>query len=59
MRRALDGVTLADLLQSEGRLSELLRARLAEAVLAPTDALFPVIAVTAAPGDETTSRGMS
>ena len=33
MRRRLDQITLADLLQSEGRLTELLRARLAEAVL--------------------------
>jgi Rrf2 family protein len=33
MRRALDGITLADLLQSEGQITELLRSRLADAVL--------------------------
>ena len=33
MRRALRQITLADLLQNEGRVTELLRARLAEAVL--------------------------
>jgi Rrf2 family protein len=33
MRQTLDHVTLADLLQSEGRVTDLLRARLAEAVL--------------------------
>lgn len=33
MRRALSQITLADLLQNEGRVTELLRARLAEAVL--------------------------
>jgi Rrf2 family protein len=35
MRRTLDQITLADLLQSEGRITELLRTRLAEAVLEP------------------------
>ena len=35
MRHALDQITLADLLQSEDRITELLRARLAEAVLEP------------------------
>jgi Rrf2 family protein len=33
MRQTLDQITLADLLQSEGRVTDLLRARLAEAVL--------------------------
>lgn len=33
MRRALDQITLADLLQNEGRITELLRSRLADAVL--------------------------
>jgi Rrf2 family protein len=59
MRKALDHITLADLLQSEGRLTELLRARLAEAVLEPTTALIPVISVATAHGRETTSQGMS
>jgi Rrf2 family protein len=36
MRHTLDQITLADLLQSEGRITELLRQRLAEAVLEPT-----------------------
>ena len=40
MRQALDQITLADLLQSEGRLTELLRSRLAEAVLEPAAALI-------------------
>jgi Rrf2 family protein len=38
MRQTLDQITLADLLQSEGRITELLRARLAEAVLEPAAA---------------------
>jgi Rrf2 family protein len=46
MRKALDRITLADLLQSEGRLTELLRARLSEAVLEPGSPLFPVIPLT-------------
>lgn len=33
MRQALDQISLADLLQNEGRITELLRARLAQAVL--------------------------
>ncbi len=36
MRQALDQITLADLLQNEGRITELLRSRLAEAVLENT-----------------------
>jgi hypothetical protein len=46
MRRTLDHITLADLLQSEGRVSELLRSRLADALLEPRShriALTPVI----------------
>jgi hypothetical protein len=35
MRRALDQITLADLVQNEGRITDLLRTRLAEAVLEP------------------------
>ena len=46
MRKALDRITLADLLQSEGGLTELLRARLAEAVLEPSSSPFPVISLT-------------
>ena len=38
MHKALDRITLADLLQHEGRLTELLRTRLAEAVLEPSTA---------------------
>jgi Rrf2 family protein len=46
MRRALDRITLADLLQGEGRLTELLRSRLAEAMLQPDGPALPVIALT-------------
>ncbi len=42
MRRTLDQITLADLLQSEGRITELLRQRLAEAVLEPSETLIPL-----------------
>jgi Rrf2 family protein len=42
MRRALDQLTLADLLQGECRVAELLRARLAEAVGEPASALIPL-----------------
>jgi Rrf2 family protein len=42
MRHTLDQLTLADLLQSEGRITELLRQRLAEAVLEPTSTLIPL-----------------
>lgn len=45
MRRALDKITLADLLQGEGRLTELLRARLAEATQEPTSELIPLTAL--------------
>ena len=38
MRKALDRITLADLLDNDGRLTELLRARLADAVLEPAQA---------------------
>jgi Rrf2 family protein len=40
MRHTLDQITLADLLQSDHRLTDLLRARLAEAVLEPASALI-------------------
>jgi Rrf2 family protein len=43
MRRTVDGVTLADLLQSEGHVSELLRTRLTETVLEPA---LPLIELT-------------
>jgi Rrf2 family protein len=49
MRKALDRITLADLLLGEGQLTELLRARLAEAVLRPDDSPLPVITLTTAP----------
>jgi Rrf2 family protein len=52
MRQALDRITLADLLQSEGRLTELLRARLAEAVLRPDSPLLPVISLSTVPNPE-------
>ena len=39
MRRTLEGITLADLLQGEGRIHEVLRARLADAILEPASAL--------------------
>jgi Rrf2 family protein len=45
MHKALNGITLADLLESEGQMSDLLRARLAEAVLQRAQSLFPVISV--------------
>jgi Rrf2 family protein len=50
MRRALDNITLADLMQNEGRLTELLRARLAEAVLEPESTLIPLTSLNLAPG---------
>jgi len=40
MRHTLDQITLADLLQSDHRLTDLLRARLAEAVLEPASNLI-------------------
>jgi Rrf2 family protein len=42
MRQALDRITLADLLQSECRLTELLRSRLADAVAEPEGGLIPL-----------------
>jgi Rrf2 family protein len=43
MRHTLDQITLADLLQSEGRITELLKRRLAEAVLEePSSTLIPL-----------------
>jgi Rrf2 family protein len=52
MQKALDGITLDDLLQGEGRLTELLRARLAEAVLQPESSPLPVISLTTTPNPE-------
>ena len=43
MRRTLDQITLADLLESEGRIAELLRSRLADALSEPRS---PLIALT-------------
>jgi Rrf2 family protein len=43
MRHTLDQITLADLLQSAGRITELLRTRLAEAVLEPA---VPLVSLT-------------
>jgi Rrf2 family protein len=45
MRRALDGLTLADLLQSECQIADLLRARLTEAVRGPTAGLINLTTV--------------
>jgi Rrf2 family protein len=42
MRNTLNQITLADLLQSENRIADLLRARLAEAVLEPATPLITV-----------------
>jgi Rrf2 family protein len=44
MRQALNGITLADLLQGESSVTDLLRARLAEAVTEP--ALIPLTTLT-------------
>jgi Rrf2 family protein len=45
MRRALDGITLADMLQGEGRLADLLRSRLAEATQEPSSGLINLTTV--------------
>jgi Rrf2 family protein len=42
MRHALNEITLADFLQNEGRITELLRARLADAVLDTAAPLVPL-----------------
>jgi hypothetical protein len=42
MRNTLDKITLADLLETEMHLTELLRSRLAEAVLEPATPLIPL-----------------
>ncbi len=42
MRRTLDQLTLADLMQNDGRIPDLLRSRLAEAVLEPAKTLIPL-----------------
>lgn len=46
MRRALDQITLADLLQHEGQITDLLRARLTEAVLEPAGGLITLTPLT-------------
>jgi Rrf2 family protein len=43
MRRTMDRITLADLLQSEGQVAELVRSRLADTVLEPS---VPLIELT-------------
>lgn len=42
MRRALDQITLADLIHGEGQITELLRGKLAEAMQAPPAELIPL-----------------
>src|SRR5262249_59553920 len=49
MRRALDRISLADLLQSEGRITELLRSRLAEACTEPASQLVTLTTLLKAP----------
>jgi Rrf2 family protein len=49
MRRALDRISLADLLQSEGRITELLRSRLAEAFTEPASDLLTLTTLLKAP----------
>jgi Rrf2 family protein len=46
MRQALDRITLADLLQSKGRITDVLRARLADAVLGPATAAIHLPVLT-------------
>ena len=59
VRQALDRLTLADLLQNEGRLAQLLRARLAAAVLEPAPAGTPLGSLTIiARGPEGVSPGL-
>ena len=50
MRRTLDQVSLADLAESEGRINELLRARLSETVLEPPSSLIPLTMTSRAEG---------
>jgi Rrf2 family protein len=45
MRRTLDKISLADLLQSEGQITDLLRSRLEEAVAEPTPGLIPLTTI--------------
>ncbi len=46
MRRALDGITLADLLRGEGHITDLLRKRLSDAVSEQVAELVPLGALT-------------
>ena len=46
MRLTLDRITLADLLQSERRVTELLRSHLADTVFAPSESPPPLVALT-------------
>jgi Rrf2 family protein len=51
MRRTLDQITLADLLESEGRITELLRSRLSDAINEPAAvAATPLIPLTGVGG---------
>ncbi len=45
MRQTLDQITLADLMQSGPQIAELLRLRLAEAVLEPATSLIPLVTI--------------
>ena len=45
MRKTLDRITLADLSQSEGRITDLLRSRLEEAVAEPATSLIPLTTI--------------
>jgi Rrf2 family protein len=46
MQRTLSQITLADLLQTENRITDLLRTRLAEAVLEPAESLITLTTLT-------------
>jgi Rrf2 family protein len=46
VREALDRITLADLLQHEGQITELLRSRLAEAVFKPESSDEPLLTLS-------------
>jgi Rrf2 family protein len=58
MRRTLDQITLADLLQSEGRITELLRSRLADALAEPPSSLITLTPLSqAARGSQDSAPG--
>jgi Rrf2 family protein len=58
MRRTLDKITLADLLASEGRVIELLRARLADALFESSEPPTTLIALTPLVGARDQGLGM-